>query len=210
MGNTGSIDKVGYRVLGVQEASPASKVGLISFFDFIIAAKGIPFKQQDDSLVNLIRTCEEKELPLTIFNWRTQETRNVTIVPSKKWNGEGMLGVSIRFDTYLNAEESICRVLDVEANSPAELAGLQGDTDYLLGTAHQVFGNTQILYDELNNNIDKPIEFFVYNSATDIVRTAVVMPSTDWGGKGLLGANIGHGYLHRIPMQDVTPLPNNV
>lgn len=30
----------GYRVLGVQPNSPASKVGLVSFFDFIIAADG--------------------------------------------------------------------------------------------------------------------------------------------------------------------------
>ncbi len=32
--------KCGYRVLGVQPNSPASKVGLVSFFDFIVAADG--------------------------------------------------------------------------------------------------------------------------------------------------------------------------
>ena len=44
-----------------------------------------------------------------------------------------MLGVTIRFDSYYNAEEHICHVLDVEVNSPAELAGLQPNVDYLLG-----------------------------------------------------------------------------
>lgn len=43
MGNAQGGDKegkCGYRVLGVQPNSPASKVGLVSFFDFIVAADG--------------------------------------------------------------------------------------------------------------------------------------------------------------------------
>ena len=200
MGNSDSSNKVGFRVLGVQDESPASKIGLNSFFDFIIGANGVLFNDQDsNSFINTIKEFEDKDLPLIVFNWRTQEKRDVIIKPTKKWSGEGMLGVSIRFDTYFNAEEAICRVLEIESNSPAELAGLQANKDYLLGTAHQVFINPQVLYEELSNHIDKPVEFYVYNSATDVVRTVVVMPNQDWGGEGLLGANIAHGYLHRIP-----------
>lgn len=42
MGNAqaAELGKCGYRVLGVQPNSPASKVGLVSFFDFIVAADG--------------------------------------------------------------------------------------------------------------------------------------------------------------------------
>lgn len=45
MGNGQSAQNVedmpcGYRVLGVQPNSPASKVGLVSFFDFIVASRG--------------------------------------------------------------------------------------------------------------------------------------------------------------------------
>ena len=42
MGNAQAAElcKCGYRVLGVQPNSPASKVGLVSFFDFIVAADG--------------------------------------------------------------------------------------------------------------------------------------------------------------------------
>ena len=43
MGNSQGTEeaaKCGYRVLGVQPNSPASKVGLVSFFDFIVAADG--------------------------------------------------------------------------------------------------------------------------------------------------------------------------
>ena len=34
------IETLGYRVLGVQPNSPASKAGLVSFFDFILGANG--------------------------------------------------------------------------------------------------------------------------------------------------------------------------
>ena len=47
--------------------------------------------------------------------------------------GEGMLGVTIRFDTYHDADQHLCHVVEVEGNSPADLAGLTADADYLLG-----------------------------------------------------------------------------
>ena len=110
-----------------------------------------------------------------------------------------MLGVKIRFDSYMNAEESLCRVLAVETNSPAELAGLRPEIDFLLGTATQVFSNTQVLAETLAEHVEDPVEYYVYDSTADTVRVAVVMPSDDWGGDGLLGADAAHGYLHRLP-----------
>jgi len=138
---------------------------------------------------------------LTVYNWKSKSTREVKFTPSRNWPGEGMLGVTIRFDTYHDADEHICHVLEVDANSPAELAGLQPDTDYILGSAERIFKDVDVLYEELQSHIDKPLEFYVYNSLTDEVRIAVIMPSNDWGSKneGLLGANVAQGYLHVLP-----------
>ncbi len=77
-------------------------------------------------------------MPLTIYNCKNRSFREVVLVPSTKWPGEGMLGVTIRFDSYHDAEEHLCHVLEVAPNSPAELAGLVASTDYLLGTAERV------------------------------------------------------------------------
>ena len=58
MGNSTSqeeLSKVGYRVLGVQPNSPAEKGGLVSFFDFIVEANGIPLKTLDGTFVSLIQ-----------------------------------------------------------------------------------------------------------------------------------------------------------
>jgi len=202
MGNGSSqeqADKVGYRVLGVQASSPSAQVGLVSFFDFIVAANDVELRSLDTTLIDMIKEHEDRELQLKVYNCKNNSLRDVVLTPSKKWPGEGMLGVTIRFDTYFEAEENLCHVLEVEADSPAELAGLQAGSDYLLGTTEKVFKDTDILFEELKENIDKPVEFYVYNSETDEVRVVVIMPNADWGGSGILGASIGHGYLHTLP-----------
>ena len=71
--------------------------------------------------------------------------------------------------------------------------------DFLLGTAEKVFKNADILFEELQQNIESPVEFYVYNQDSDDVRTVVLMPSTQWGGEGILGASVGSGYLHTLP-----------
>lgn len=153
-------------------------------------------------------------MPLTVYNCKSHTIREVILIPSRNWPGEGMLGVIIRFDSYHDAEEHLCHVLDVEINSPAELAGLLPMTDYLLGTAETVFKNPDVLYDVLQANLEKPVDFYVYNSETDEVRIVVLMPSDQWGGtskqngivnahaqltgEGILGASVAHGYLHGL------------
>jgi hypothetical protein len=209
MGNGQSqeeIDKVGYRVLGVQPGSPAANGGLVSFFDFIVVANGIPLKTLDSTFIDLIKNSEDKPLPLQVYNCKNHSVREIILVPSRQWAGEGMLGVTIRFDTFLDAEEHLCRVLEVEADSPAELAGLIPGRDYLLGTAEKVFKDTDVLYDELAANVEIPVEFYVYNADTDEVRIVVVMPSDQWGKAGdqdcgLLGADVAHGFLHGLPSE---------
>jgi hypothetical protein len=86
-------------------------------------------------------------------------------------------GVTIRFDSYKDAEEQMLHVLEVETNSPAELAGLVPFKDYLLGTAEKAFTDADVLQQELVAHIDRPVEFYVYNTDTDEVRVVVIMPT---------------------------------
>ena len=155
--------------------------------------------------------------------------------------------MTIRFDFYDQSEEHLVRVLEVVPNSPAELAGLQPMTDFLLGTAETVFKGTywfspfsllltcshfwgfhtihiiyhfesfspslplslppfpitdpDVLEEILGRNLEQTIDFYVYNTETDTVRTATLMPNLKWGGRGCLGAEIGHGYLHGLPQK---------
>ncbi len=111
-----------------------------------------------------------------------------------------MLGVTIKFDTYLDAEECLCHVLEVEPDSPADLAGLQAESDYLLGTAEVAYKDTDVLNDSLLSHLDQPLEIYVYSKESDEVRSVVLMPTRQGReGKGVLGADIAHGILHVLP-----------
>ena len=48
----------------------------------------------------------------------------------------------------------------------------------------QVFKDAEVLSQELQENEDKPVEFYVYNSETDEVRVVVLLPTLNWGGEG--------------------------
>jgi len=189
----------GYRVLGVQPNSPADTVGFVPFFDFIVAANGVALNKMDGTFTKLIQAHEDHNLPLTVYNWKNDSIREVNIVPTKNHGGEGMLGMVIGFDTYFQAERKLVRVLNVQLQSPAHIAGLQPMKDYLLGTAEKAFVDTEVLYETLNSSLDQPIELYVYNSDTDIVRIVVVLPTLSWGEEGIFGANVAHGYLHQLP-----------
>ena len=110
-----------------------------------------------------------------------------------------MLGVTIKLDNYGGADERLIRVLDVAEGSPAAVAGLVKEKDFMLGTTTQNFNNTAILAAVLEENIDQVVEIYVYNADSDMVRVVALVPSSSWGGAGLLGAEVGTGYLHRLP-----------
>jgi len=106
--------------------------------------------------------------------------------------------VTIRLDNYGGADERLVRVLDVQEKSPAAIAGLVPLQDYLLGTTMDSFANADDLADTLHSNKDRVVEIYVYNTESDIVRVVSLFPTFSWGG-GLLGAEVGTGYLHRLP-----------
>lgn len=120
-------------------------------------------------------------------------------MPSEGWGGAGLLGVTIRLDNYAGAENRLIRILSVDGpQSPAGQAGLVAEKDYLLGTTHQSLDGTDVLSQMLYQYRDQVVELYVYNSDTDRVRVAALMPCA-WDGQGLLGAEVGIGYLHRFP-----------
>ncbi|RYG63210.1 hypothetical protein EON64_16380 [archaeon] len=79
-------------------------------------------------------------MPLAVFNTKNHTLRELVVVPSRRWAGEGLLGLTIRFDSFKGADEHMLHVLEVTRDGPADIAGLQPLDDYLLGTAEKVKG----------------------------------------------------------------------
>ena len=111
-----------------------------------------------------------------------------------------MLGVTIRLDNYGGADERLIRVLEVEPDSPASVAGLVPMKDFLLGTTAVAFGSYGDLADVLEDSLDCPLEIYVYNSDSDRVRVISLMPTFCWPGRGMLGAEVGTGYFDKVSM----------
>jgi len=204
------IETLGYRVLGVQPNSPASTAGLVSFLDFLVGCNGEMLMGSGEGLEegdeyadldfpSLLKDNAGKELELLVHNIKSNSQRLVTITPSSTWGGAGLLGVTIRLDNYGGADERLIRVLSAEHNSPAAIAGLVPMNDYLLGTTSTSFDTDEILAEVLMVHADRIVELYVYSSGSDVVRVVTLMPTLSWGGRGLLGSEVGTGYLHRFP-----------
>ncbi|XP_068233253.1 Golgi reassembly-stacking protein 2 isoform X2 [Palaemon carinicauda] len=194
----------GYHVLRVQENSPGQFAGLEAFFDFVVSIGNTRLDQDNDTLKELLKSNIEKELKMTVYSSKTQTIRTVNITPSNLWGGQGLLGVSIRFCSFEGANENVWHILEVEPNSPTDIAGLQSHTDYIIG-ADSVLHESEDLFSLIEAHEGRPLKLYVYNTKTDSCREVTVTPDSQWGGSGSLGCGIGYGYLHRIPTQRPGP-----
>lgn len=118
----------------VQDSSPGAKAGLEAFFDFIIAVNGSRLDQDNDTLKTILNANVDKPVKLLVYSSKTTSLKEVTLVPSRMWGGQGVLGVSIRFCSFDRANENVWHILDVQPNSPASLAGLRSNSDYIIGS----------------------------------------------------------------------------
>jgi len=194
----------GYHVLRVQDGSPGQRAGLESFFDFIVAIGSTRLDQDNETLKDMLKLNVEREIKLTVYSSKTQTIRQLGIVPSQMWGGQGLLGVSIRFCSFEGANENVWHILEIHPNSPAFLAGLLSHSDYIIG-ADSVLHESEDLFTLVEAHEGRQLKLYVYNSESDSCREVTIIPNSQWGGEGSLGCGIGYGYLHRIPLRVASP-----
>eukprot|EP00040_Diaphanoeca_grandis_P020179 m.107349 g.107349 ORF g.107349 m.107349 type:complete len:417 (-) comp27785_c0_seq1:78-1328(-) len=204
MGNAPSTPEVpgggseGYHVLKVASGSPGEKAGLEQFFDFVIAINNIRLDEDSDILQKVCKQNVDKPVTLLVYSSKNQNVRKLELTPTANWNGDGLLGISIRFSTFDGASENIWHILDVVPASPSANAGLISNTDYIIA-ADCALDDRDDLFNIIESCNQKELKLYVYNSVTDQCRPVTVIPNDQWGGEGSLGCGIGYGYLHRIP-----------
>ncbi|NXE21518.1 GORS1 protein, partial [Ardeotis kori] len=167
----------------VQENSPAQQGGLEPYFDFIIAIGHTRLNKENNMLKDLLKANAEKAVKLEVYNIKTMKIREVEVVPSNMWGGQGLLGASVRFCSFQGANEHVWHVLDVEPASPAALAGLQPYTDYIVGS-DQILQESEDFFSLIESHEGKPLKLMVYNTEADSIREVVVTPNGAWGGEG--------------------------
>lgn len=99
----------------------------------------------------------------------------------------------------INVASNIWHILDVPANSPADIAGLLPYSDYIIGSPDGVLLGENGLGELVESYIRRPLRLYIYNNEFDVTREITINPSRDWGGEGALGCVLGFGALHRLP-----------
>ena len=110
------------------------------------------------------------------------------------------LGLTLQL-APLNATQNIWHILSIPSPlSPAHLAGLLPHSDYILGTPSGTLRGEAALGELVEDHINRSLVLWVYNSEFDVVREVEIVPRRGWGGEGALGAVLGFGALHRLPV----------
>lgn len=194
-----------HQVLRVYPNSPGSRAGLKAYFDFIVAIGNTRFNKENGSLREILKASVDQKLKMIVYNTRAKKSREVEIIPSTSWGGNGLLGVSIKHSSFDRADERVWHVIEVEPGSPAQAAGFKAKEDYVIGS-DSILQENDDLYNLIEAHEGKALKLFVYNVNSDNCREVVCQPNSKWGGKGYLGCEFGHGLLHRIPHDDAGEL----
>lgn len=116
------------------------------------------------------------------------------------------LGLSFQL-TPISTGYFTWHVLHVHPNSPAYLAGIMPG-EYIIQSQDGLLatGGEGLLAKVLKSQFSKfgngcEVVLYVYNYDYDCIRPVrvILKDGSLWGGKGILGCDIGYGLLHRIP-----------
>lgn len=62
-------------------------------------------------LKDLLKANAEKAVKLEVYNTKMMRVREVEVIPSNMWGGQGLLGASVRFCSFQGANEHVWHVL---------------------------------------------------------------------------------------------------
>ena len=137
-----------------------------------------------------------KQVNLIVYSSKTLNLRNVSVIPTQ--NG---LGLECKYCDFEYAHERVWHILEVFKNSPAEIAGLEGESDYIIGTTQKPLKEKDDFSRMIQDLHGTPVDLMVYNAVKDTIRFVYVIPNSEWGGNGSLGCDIGYGVSHRIALK---------
>lgn len=236
----------GLRILAVKPNSIGSRLGLESWFDFIVALNGTDINAYlevntntgnvtYDNFLGFIKHEVEvggNDITFTVFSSKGSVVRDLTVSAAEiisasqkssppleevslsedsgttssglQWTPS--LGVSFQL-TPLKAGFFTWHVLRVLPGSPAYIAGILPDEyiiqsqDGLLATGGEDILSKVLQSQYAKNGDNCEVVLYVYNYESDCVRPArvILRAGSLWGGRGILGCDVGYGLLHRIP-----------
>ncbi|RAH48989.1 putative Golgi reassembly stacking protein [Aspergillus brunneoviolaceus CBS 621.78] len=181
------------------------EVPLEPWFDFIIGINGRLIEDPDPHLfATEVRNCAGSSVTLEVWSAKGQKSHSVSLpVPATPTGTPGptpTLGLAVQL-APLSSTQNIWHVLSIPSPlSPAYRAGLLPHSDYIIGTPSGTLRGESALGELVEDHLDRTLVLWVYNSEFDVVREVELIPTRGWGGEGALGAELGFGALHRLPV----------
>ncbi|CAG7934959.1 unnamed protein product [Penicillium nalgiovense] len=168
------------------------------WFDFIVGINGHTIEDPDPNLfATECRNCAGGTLTLEVWSAKGQRTHTITHpIPSTNPS----LGLALQL-APLSSTQNIWHVIAIPSPlSPAYRAGLLPYSDYIIGTPSGTLRGESALGELVEDHLNRTLVLWVYNSEFDVVREVELVPTRGWGGEGALGAELGFGALHRLPI----------
>ncbi|KAF7118354.1 hypothetical protein CNMCM5793_007868 [Aspergillus hiratsukae] len=168
------------------------------WFDFIVGINGHTIEDPDPNLfATEVRNCAGTSVTFEIWSAKGQKTHTVSVpVPPSN----PTLGLALQL-APLSSTQHIWHVLSIPSPlSPAYRAGLLPHSDYIIGTPSGTLRGDAALGELVEDHLNRTLVLWVYNSEFDVVREVELVPTRGWGGEGALGAELGYGALHRLPV----------
>jgi len=81
-----------WHILDVTHNSPAETAGLLPYGDYVIGYSDGTIQGGENALPILIQDYINRELVLFVYNHEYDVTRQVSLIPTTSWGGEGALG----------------------------------------------------------------------------------------------------------------------
>lgn len=168
------------------------------WFDFIVGINGHLIENPDPNLfVTEVRNCAGGSVAFDVWSAKGQRIHKLS-VPVPAANPSLNLALQL---APLSTTQHIWHVLSVPSPlSPAYRAGLLPHSDYIIGSPSGTLRGESALGELVEDHLDRTLILWVYNSEFDVVREVELVPTRGWGGEGALGAELGYGALHRLPV----------
>ena len=202
-----NITQYGFRVYKLIKDGPLDKAGIKEITDFIIPPNEVLF--QKNTFKDWIISIADQTIKIKIYSLLTRNFKIVEVKTNKSDSKDGILGASVKFENFENADKKLLHVTSVLENSFAKnKLGLNTNDDYIISVKgkntsvislnNEQYTPLEILNNVISNNKGNDLIFYIYNIKNG-ARTVEVNIEND--NNFILGCDVAYGALHEFPKE---------
>ena len=202
-----NITQFGFRIYKLIKDGPLDKAGIKEITDFIIPPNEVLF--QKNTFKDWILSIANQTLKIKIYSLLTRNFKIIEVKTNRSDSKEGILGASVKFENYENAEKKLLHVTSVLENSFAKNnLGLNVNDDYIIAVKgkntsvislnNEEYNPLEILNNMISNNKGNYLIFYIYNIKNG-ARTVEV--NIENNNDFILGCDVAYGALHEFPKE---------